>query len=54
MGGAAIAAGTARKVVYMPVNEEIIKHRDEILDWARRVRHFDEVNDLLNKLMSKT
>lgn len=52
--GTTVAAGTARKVIYMPVKERIAEHRDEILEWARRVGHLNEVEALLNKLVSKT
>ena len=48
--GTVVAAGTARKVIYMPVKERIAEHRDEILEWARRVGHLNEVEALLNKL----
>ena len=52
--GVAVAAGTARKVIYMPIKERIAEHRDEILEWARRIGHADKVESILSKLTGKT
>ena len=49
-----MATSAGKKVMYMPIKEEIIKYRDKIIEWAERNGNLDEVNDLLSKLLSET